>query len=148
MPGTNRHGALHDDRLVSAAWKIVDDRVDAREIGVAGVGRRRIDAHEQHASMLHDRYEIELEVKSALVLRDELPDARLEDRHLAGAKCVELVRVDVAAPDLVPELGEAGCAHEPDPPHTDHPYRRLGGHCVELIGRIVIRQNPGSTQPW
>jgi hypothetical protein len=41
----------------------------------------------------------------------------------------------------VPEFGEASRAHEPDPPHADHPYRRLGGHCVELIGRIAIRQN-------
>ena len=67
------------------------------------------------------------------------------DRDVAGTQRRDLVRVDVATPDVVAKLGEAGGANESDPPDADDPYRRLPGHAVRLSARG--RKNDNRDQP-
>ena len=54
-------------------------------------------------------------------LRDELLEAGLVDRDLAALEARDLVGVDVDAPDLVAELGEAGGGDEADVAGADDP---------------------------
>ena len=41
--------------------------------------------------------------------------------HVAAAQRLDLLRDDVTDHDVMPELGEAGTRHEPDPPCTEDP---------------------------
>ena len=66
-------------------------------------------------------------MKPGLVRGDKLLQPRLVDRHLAFAKRGELRHIDVAKPNIVAELGEAGAGDEADPAHADNPYRLLLG---------------------
>ena len=65
------------------------------------------------------------------VLLDQLGQAGLVDRHLAAAQRLDLLGQDVARPDLVAELGEAGGGHEADPADADDAYRFLAGRVSE-----------------
>ena len=49
-----------------------------------------------------------------------LLQAGLVDRHLAGAQALDLLGVDVHAPHLAAELGEAGGGDQPDVAGADH----------------------------
>ena len=53
------------------------------------------------------------------VVRDQLVEARLVDRHHAPLEPVDLRGVDVAADDVVAHVGEAGARDQPDVPSTD-----------------------------
>ena len=54
------------------------------------------------------------EVQALAVARDELLEPRLVDRDLAAAQALDLLGVDVDAPDLAAQLGEAGGRHQAD----------------------------------
>ena len=54
-----------------------------RQVGVAGVGRRRADGHEQQARVLERVGQVGREVQAAAVARDEVLEARLPDRDPA-----------------------------------------------------------------
>ncbi len=60
--------------------------------------------------------------RSAL-LRQQLVEPGLVDRHLAGAQALDLGGVDVDAPDVAAELGEAGGRHQADVAGADHSDR-------------------------
>ena len=62
----------------------LDDRMDRREVGVAGVGRRRADGDEQQPRMLERLAEVGREVQALAVAREQLLEPRLVDRHLAA----------------------------------------------------------------
>ena len=54
---------------------------------------------------------------------DELLETGLPDRDPALLEALDLGRVDVDAPDIVAELGEAGGGHEADVSGADDPDR-------------------------
>ena len=60
------------------------------------------------------------EVQPLGVAREQLLQAGLVDRHLAGAQPLDLGGVDVHAPHLAAQLGEAGGGHQPDVAGADH----------------------------
>ena len=117
--GAHRHGALHDERVVGRVAQLVDHALDAREVGVARVGRRRVDAAEQQPGVLEHLAHVGREVQPLGVLLHQLGQAGLVDRHLAARERLDLLGHDVARPDLVAELGEAGGRDEADPAHAD-----------------------------
>src|SRR3712207_7722469 len=47
----SRDGRLHDDRVVARVAQLLDDALDAREVGVARVERRRVDAAEEQVGV-------------------------------------------------------------------------------------------------
>ena len=47
--GPGRDRALHDQHVVAVVGQLLDHGADTREVGVAGVGRRRVDADEEQA---------------------------------------------------------------------------------------------------
>ena len=74
--------------------QLVDDRPDPREVGVTGVGRRRVDADEQELAV-GDIVDVE-RVRQALgVLREQLGHTVLVERHGADAQRPHLLRDDV-----------------------------------------------------
>ena len=64
--------------------------------------------------------EVGREVQPLGVAREQLLQARLVDRHLAAAQALDLLGVDVHAPDVAAELGEAGRRDEADVAGADH----------------------------
>ncbi len=73
--------------------------------------------------------EVGREVHPRGVAREQLLEARLVDRHLAPPQALDLGGVDVDAPDLAAELGEAGRGHQPDVAGADHPdWLACGAH--------------------
>ena len=101
----------------------VDHRVHRRQVGVAGVGRRRPDRDEQQPRVLQRLGQIGGEVQPLRVARQQLLQARLVDRHLAAAQALDLLGVDVHALHLAAELGEAGGGDQPDIAGADHSDR-------------------------
>ena len=87
----------------------------ALQVGVARVGRRRADGDEQQPRVLERVGDVGREVQPLAVLA-ATSSARpgLVDRDLAALEALDLVGVDVDAPDLVAELGEAGRRDEAD----------------------------------
>ena len=89
--------------------------------------------------------DVERVAQTLRVAREQLLEARLEDRHLAAAKRVDLLRHDVADGDVVPELGEARAGYEADiagaedsdPRHGCLPYRLGSGFKPFAIAIIV-----------
>ena len=70
------------------------------------------------------------------MLGDQLLEAGLVDRDLAALEALDLVGVDVDAPDLVAELGEAGRGDEADVAGADD----ADGFALQLMwsgGRLV-----------
>ena len=118
--GAARHGRLHHQRAALGRRDRVDDRVHRRQVGVAGVGRRRADGDEQQARVLERVGEVGREVQALAVARQQLLEARLVDRDLAAPQALDLRRVDVHAPHLAAELGEAGRGDEADVAGADH----------------------------
>ena len=67
-PGTDRHGRLHHDRVVGRVAELLDHLVDAREVGVAGVGRRGVDAAEQQLGATEQLGHVGREVRRSAFL--------------------------------------------------------------------------------
>ena len=127
-PGAGGHGALHHQGVLAARRHLGDDRLDPREVGVARVGGRRVDAAEQEPRGLQDLGDLGREVEAVAVALDQLGQAGLVDRDLAAAERVDLLGVDVDRVDLVAQLGEAGRGDETHPAHSDYAYRFSLGH--------------------
>ena len=128
-PGPGRDGALHHQRVLALGGQLVDHRADPREVGVAGVGRRGVDAAEQELGAVEDLVHRRREREPLGVTGDEVGEPRLVDRNVAGAQRLDLRLVDVHRDHGHAEIGEAGGGDEADPADPDHTYRLLvGGH--------------------
>ena len=112
----------------------VDDRVHGGQVGIARVGRRRADGHEQQPGVLQRILQTGREVHAVAVLGDQLLQPRLPDGDPALAQALDLGRVDVDALDVGAERGEARRRHQPDVARADDAYR-LAGAVRELMGR-------------
>ena len=121
--GAARHRRLHHQRMPVGGGNRIDDGVHRRQVGVAGVGRRRADGDEQQPRVLERLGEVGREVQSLAIAREQLLEARLVDRHLAAAQPLDLRGVDVDAPHLAAELGKAGGGDQTDVAGADHPDR-------------------------
>jgi hypothetical protein len=74
------------------------------------------------------------EVEPLAVALDELGQARLPDRDPALLQPADLLRVDVDAPDLVAQLGEAGGGDEADVARSDD-SDRFSAHAAAYPSR-------------
>ncbi len=110
--------------------ELVDDRPDGREIGVAGVGRRRADGDVEEVGALNGLGDVEGERQPLGVPLQELVEPGLEDRHLAGAEPLDPGLDDVAHDDVVPQLGEAGAGDEADVAGAED--------CDSAHGRVIL----------
>ena len=127
LAGADRDGALHHEQhALLERRQLVDHRPDRRQVGVAGVGRRRADADEEDRR-IGDVVEVEREGEALAVALEQLLEAGLVQRHAAGLKCLDSLGHDVADDDLVAQLGEAGAGHEPDPAGPEDADFRLHG---------------------
>ncbi len=118
--------------FITSAWSLeagiaLDHGVHCREVRVAGVGGRGAHRHEQQPSVLERVGELGGEVQALGVARQQLLQAGLVDRNLAAAQALDLGRVDVHAPHLAAQLGEAGGGHQPDIAGADHSDWLLAG---------------------
>src|SRR5918999_858556 len=138
----DRHRALHHERVLVRVAELAHHGLHAREVCVARVGRRGVHADEQQAGVLEHLAHVGREVEPLSVLRHQLRQARLVDRHLAARERLHLLRHDVPGPDLVPELGHAGGRDQPHPADPDHPYRFIGWHARRKASR-----SPSGTAP-
>ena len=66
--------------------QLVDHAVHAREVGVAGVRRRRVDADEHDPAAVEHLGQVEREREAVAVALEQPVDARLVDRHPAVAQ--------------------------------------------------------------
>ncbi len=113
--GADRHGALHHEHGGTVErGELVDDRPDRREIGVAGVGRRRADGDVEEVGAGDRLGDIERVGEPLGVPAQQLVEPGLVDRHLARAQLLDSLGENVANDDVVPELGEARAGHETD----------------------------------
>ena len=129
----DRDGALHDDDRATGQvdGKLVDDRPDRAQVGVAGLGRRRPDGDEEEVRPGHRLLDVERESDALGIPLEHLVEARLVDRDLACLQPLDPLGDDVADHDLVPEICEARARHEADvagPEHADL------GHAPRLLG--------------
>ncbi len=99
--------------------QLLDDRPHPREVGVAGVGRRRVDADEEQAGARQQLVHVGGEGDPLGVAAQQVLEFGLVDRHLAAGEGVDLLLDDVAGDHLVAELGEAGRGDQPDPANSD-----------------------------
>jgi hypothetical protein len=97
--------------------------VDGGEVRVARVGRRRADGDEQQPGVLERVREVGGEVQPPAVALHQLGQAGLPDRDAALLEALDLRLVDVDAPDVVAELGEAGGGDQADVARADDPDR-------------------------
>ena len=115
LPRSDRNGRLHhEDRPTGQLGKLVDDAPHTRQISVARVGRRRVDAHEQELAV-GDLVDVQREDQALGVALEQLRHPLLVERHLAPAQALDLVRDDVPDDHVVAELGEADARDEADP---------------------------------
>ena len=126
LAGADRHGRLHhEDRAPVELRQLVDHRPDAREVGVAGVGRRRVDADEEELAV-GDVVDVEREAEALAVALEQL---RRRPSSWNGTsprrERVDLLGDDVADHDVVAELGEAGARDEADPAGAEDADLRL-----------------------
>ena len=134
VAGSDRNGALHDQDVLAAVGELVDHWHHAREVGVAGIGRRRVDADEQQPGRIEKLTHVGCEGQPLGVLGDQLLQPRLVNRDLPSLQRIDLLGDDVAGGDGVPELGEAGGADQTHPADADHPDRRLFAHGFTCFG--------------
>ncbi len=86
--------------------------------------------------MLQRLGQVAREVQPLALGRQDLVEPRLVDRHLARAQLLDARGVDVHAPHVPPQLGEAGGRHQPDVADADDgDGLALGGHGQRPIGR-------------
>ena len=95
------------------------------------------------------------EGEALAVALEQLLDAGLVHRHLAGVEGGDLRLVDVHGDDVAAELGEAGGRDQADPADADHSYRivriahrglRRSG--VRGAGSVPARYEPTSRRFW
>ena len=103
--------------------QLVDDRPDAREVGVARVGRRRVDADEQELAV-GDVVDVEREGQPLGVPLEQLRHLVLVERHRAARERFDLLGHDVADHDLVTEFREARAGDEADPARAEDAHLR------------------------
>ena len=60
------------------------------------------------------------------------------DRHLAALEHRDSFRCDIAADDVMTELGEAGCGHEPHVADADHADGLACAHRVTGLKLFAI----------
>jgi hypothetical protein len=106
LPRPHRDGRLHHERVTVGRRHRVDDRLDGREVGVAGVGRRRADRDEQQPGVLQRRRQVGREVQPRPVLADQVRESRLPDRDPPLLEPADLLGVDVDAVDVGAQGGE------------------------------------------
>ena len=94
--------------------------MDGGEVRVAGVQRRRADRDEQRPRVLERVGQLRREMQAAPVLDDEIVQPGLPDGDDAALEVLDLALVDVDAPDLVAQLGEAGRGDQADVAGSDH----------------------------
>ena len=88
------------------------------------------------------------------VLREQLVEARLEDRHLASLEPVDLLGDDVADDHVVAELREArssdeadvACAEDADPAHGREAYPDGNGRRPLAIESMVSLESLSSSE--
>jgi hypothetical protein len=125
----DRDGRLHHQCVAVRRRHRVHDGVYSAEVGVARVGRRGADCHEQQARVLERVGDVRGEAHPPAVGRDQLFEPRLVDRDLALLQALDLVGVDVDAPDLGPQLGESCRRDEAHIAGADDPDGLpFGGH--------------------
>ena len=112
--------------------QLVDHRPDGREVGVAGVGRRRPDGHVDEVRIRNRLSDVRREAEPLTVSLQQLVETRLVDRHLAAAECVDSVGEDVADDDLVAEVGEARAGDEADVAGAEDSHPAHGGGAYPL----------------
>ena len=127
----DRHRGLHHDRRAGVLRKLVDDGPDTREIGIARVERRRVDADEEELRAVERLAHVERVAEAVAVLREQLFEPGLVDRHRAAAERVDLLRHDVADDDLVTQIREAGTGDEADVAASED--------CDSRHGRLAYR---------
>ena len=127
----DRHRRLHhEDRAARELRQLIHDAPDARQVGVARLRRRRVDAHEQEAAA-REIVGIEREPQPPGVPLEQLRHVRLVERHLAALQRLDLLRHHVANDHVVAELGEADARDEADPAGAEDAYR---SHARTLLG--------------
>ena len=109
--------------MVAAVAQLLDHGADPREVGVAGAGRRRVDADEEQPGRVEQLAHLGREGEPLGVALEQLSEARLVDRHLAAGERLDLLGDDVARDHRVAELGEAGGGDQADPSDPDHADR-------------------------
>jgi hypothetical protein len=143
VAGADRDGRLHDeDRVAVELRQLVDDGPDAREVGVARVGRRRVDADEQEVAA-DDVVDVEREGEAIAVPLEQLRDVGLVERNLAGAQPLDLLRHDVANHDVVAEVREARARDETDPAGAEDPHA-----CHFAQPSLPLLKEDGVTAAW
>ena len=124
--------------FITSAWRS-DGGIDPTTACTAdrsaspGVGRRGAHRHEQQPSVLERRRQLGGEVQPFPVAGHRLGQAGLIDRDLAALQARDLVGVDIDAPHLAAQLGEAG-------------RRRPGRHSRFRSPRLVDVQKPSKTR--
>ena len=114
----------HDHReVVEVRGEIFHRAVDVGEIRVAvAAAHGRADREQHDVGALHRAREVvgEQEALGLHVAGEQIVEARLVDRRVAGLELGQPVRVLVDARHRPAELGEAGGGDEPDVAGTDH----------------------------
>ena len=123
LAGPGRDRALHDQHVVAALRQLLDHGADPREVGVAGVGRRRVDADEEQPGRPSSSDMSVVKVRRSALRRTR--SARPGSWIVTSPRASESTfswRMSRAI-DRVAELGEAGGGHQAHPADSDHPYR-------------------------
>ena len=123
--------------MVGTALELGDDLSDSREIRIARVGGRSVDAAEQQARRVKRRGDLGRELDPVKVAPEKLAEAGLVDRGRAAAQQLQFLRVDVDRFNWMAELGKAGCRDQPHPPDADDSERLGLAHetALRLIGK-------------
>ena len=92
------------------------DREHVAEVRGAVLVRRRADRDDLEQPVGDGSLGVRREGKPALVpvQRDQLVEAGLVDRHLAGIQARDLGGIDVDADDVIAGIRQAGAGDEPD----------------------------------
>ena len=109
--------------------------LDVAQVGAAVVTLRRGHAQEHDLGVAYGVRRTDDEPQPPVVdaLGDQLVQAMLDDGDLAGRQPLDLVRVDVAADDVVAEVGEACPGGQPDVAGADD------GEARRLVRRRGVR---------
>src|SRR6266576_4709918 len=118
---SDRHGRFHHQDLAPrlAAGKVVESRPHERQIRVARIRRRRLDADEQRIRV-RQLVRVERVPDAVAVSLEHLRKISLVERHPAGAQRFDPVRHDVAHDHLVTKLGETAARDETDPASAEN----------------------------
>jgi len=122
-----QHGAPDDDHVVRGLvfQRLADllaDALEVLQVEAAVAAARRADAQERHLALPHRVRRIGGGAKASLryVLRQQLVEARLDDRAAARVDRRNLVGVHVDADDIVPIAGKRRGRHTSHVPETEH----------------------------